>query len=419
MPSHLRTASTKTCARTRSAQAFGDHLATKLQKTFSGELQHFLGHVSHMLLWSSFLKFLVVEPSTLGLQPNLSSLRSLEPPLPKARSCWLLRRSTASTCLVRMRRTLLAISSRCNCIVGNKPNFPNSPFTNNVTLRSALCCRGRPRCRHPFSEVPVGQDHTVSKLLAASTWTPAAHLAQTPSSRPPRPPVTRTFHRLSSGWLCNAASARDCDAVCGLCGEVLDRWGDYALCCGGGGDRVLCHNAIPNTVCSAVAEFTSISPELEKPRWHLRWPRPRSCFPRGGRRPADIWVPRASGLADAWDFSVSSLLRPSLLSSATPSVAGEFHEVETRKNSFQNTASQVAALGATFRPVVLEACGGRWSPAPRGYLSTESRAMRGLAGDTPRDVSLRIAQRISCTLHRENARATSGGPPKLSSAPLV
>ena len=31
--------------------------------------------------------------------------------------------------------------------------------------------------------------------------------------------------------------------------------------------------------------------------------------------------------------------------------------------------------------------------------------MRGSAGDTPRDVSLRFAQRISCTLHGENARA--------------
>ena len=71
-------------------------------------------------------------------------------------------------------------------------------------------------------------------------------------------------------------------------------------------------------------------------------------------------VPRTfgSGLADAWDFSISSLLRTSFLSSASPSVAGVFHEVETRKNSFQNTASQVAALGATFRPLVLEACGG-------------------------------------------------------------
>ena len=171
--------------------------------------------------------------------------------------------------------------------------------------------------------------------------------------------------------------------ACGLCGEVLDRWGDHALCCCGGADRFLQHNAIRN-----------------KP------PDPRgpdsgsTHLPGGGRRPTDIWVPSgSSGLAEAWDFSISSLLRTSFFSSASPSVAGVFHE-----NSFQNTASQVAALGATFRPLVLEACGGGWSPALReviAWVSTESRGLRGSDGDTTRDVSLRIAQRTSCSLQRE------------------
>ena len=39
------------------------------------------------------------------------------------------------------------------------------------------------------------------------------------------------------------------------------------------------------------------------------------------------------------------------------------------------------------------------------WIASESRTARGLATDLPRDKSLRIAQRISCTLHRENARA--------------
>ena len=39
----------------------------------------------------------------------------------------------------------------------------------------------------------------------------------------------------------------ECDTACGLCGEVLDRWGDHALCCCGGGNRVLRHNAIRST----------------------------------------------------------------------------------------------------------------------------------------------------------------------------
>ena len=60
----------------------------------------------------------------------------------------------------------------------------------------------------------------------------------------------------------------DGDTACGLCGEVLDRWGDHAICCSGGGDRVLRHNAVRNVVCSGVSEFSSVAPELEK-RWSL------------------------------------------------------------------------------------------------------------------------------------------------------
>ena len=76
-------------------------------------------------------------------------------------------------------------------------------------------------------------------------------------------------------------------------------------------------------------------------------------------------------------------------------------EVETRKRAFQDTASLVAERGATFCPLVLEACGRGWSQAFRGvvaWIASESRTARGLSTDLPRDASLRIAQRISCTL---------------------
>ena len=115
-----------------------------------------------------------------------------------------------------------------------------------------------------------------------------------------------------------------------------------------------------------------------------------------------------SGFAEAWDFSVSSLLRSSHFSSTSPSVADVFHEVETRKRAFQDTASLVAERGATFCPLVLEACGGGWSQALRNvvaWIASESRMARGPTAGSPTDISLRSAQRISCTLHRENARA--------------
>ena len=169
-----------------------------------------------------------------------------------------------------------------------------------------------------------------------------------------------------------------------MCGKVLDRWGDHALCCCGGGDRVLRHNAIRNVVCSAVAEFTTVSLNWKNPDFLIP---PRPPVPGGtdseldhghdphtssggGRHPTNVWVPRGvSGFAEAWDFSVSSLLRTSHITSAAPSVAGVFNEVETRKRTFQDTASQVAALGATFCPLVLKACGGAGG-GPRPYAKS-------------------------------------------------
>ena len=58
-----------------------------------------------------------------------------------------------------------------------------------------------------------------------------------------------------------------------------------------------------------------------------------ACLPPGspppaaaGRRLADIWVPRGmSRFAEAWDFSVSSLLRTSHLKAASATVADVFY----------------------------------------------------------------------------------------------
>ena len=161
----------------------------------------------------------------------------------------------------------------------------------------------------------------------------------------------------------------DHDSACGMCGEVSHRWGDHALSCCCGGDRVLRHNAVRDVVCSAVAEFTSVS--LVSPGGTFLDHDPSSSpLPPAapGRRPADIWVPRGvSGFAEAWDFSVSSLLRNSHLSSATRSVADVFHEMEARRRAFQDTASMVAERGATFCPLVLEPAG-EGGPKPSGRL---------------------------------------------------
>ena len=155
----------------------------------------------------------------------------------------------------------------------------------------------------------------------------------------------------------------DGDSACGMCGEVNDKWGYHALSlCGG--DKVFRDNAVRNVVCSSVAEFTSVTPKLEKPGLLLRPrpPDPGELCPNSIRAltPADVWVPLGvSSFVEAWDFSVSSLLRTSHISSAAPSVADVFAAVEDRKRAFDDAASQVAAVGATSSSLVLEACGRR------------------------------------------------------------
>ena len=162
-------------------------------------------------------------------------------------------------------------------------------------------------------------------------------------------PSSADSHVPSTGWPCSAASACLCGITIPPAACVSKFW---TVCCGG--DRVLRHNAVRNVVCSAIAEFTSVSLELEKPGLllSLRPPDPGgtdldlSSPPRPSPR---LLGPRGvSTFAEGWDFSVSSLLRTSHLSSATPTVADVFHEVETRKRAFQDTASMVAARGATF-----------------------------------------------------------------------
>ena len=213
----------------------------------------------------------------------------------------------------------------------------------------------------------------------------------------------------------------DSDTACGLCGEVLDRWGDHAICCSGRGDMVLRHNAVRNIVCSAVSECTSVSPELEKPGLLLppRPPDPGGSCPglipdqlplcSAGRRPADVWSPVESRAS----------LRPGTFRSHPSSVPPFSPPLSHLWLAFFTRLSPVRTPSRTpparFPPWVPPSARSSWRLAAGGWshvlgevigwVSSESRAMRGSTSDTPSDISLRIAQRISCTLHKENARA--------------
>ena len=101
----------------------------------------------------------------------------------------------------------------------------------------------------------------------------------------------------------------DQDSACSMCGEVLDRWGDHVLsrCCGG--DRILRHNAVRDVVCSAVAEFTSVSLELEKPGLLLP---PRPPDPVGPHPPSPRPPPAAALPISGFPGASLASLRPGI-----------------------------------------------------------------------------------------------------------
>jgi hypothetical protein len=91
-----------------------------------------------------------------------------------------------------------------------------------------------------------------------------------------------------------------------------------------------------------------------------------------------------------------------------------FSHYAKHKREYLQTAKSCEEAGFRFVPVILEAHGGGWGSMARGVLDWVSRQVAAVQQEEVHVVSLRIAQRISCTLHRENARGSEalhcGGP---------
>ena len=187
----------------------------------------------------------------------------------------------------------------------------------------------------------------------------------------------------------------------------MDQWGDHALVCGCGGDRVTRHNLGRDVVHSAANDRARIGAVLEKPG--LIFPRDPSDDDRPpgpdppdpsspSRRPAPLAVRRPG-------ISPSPVLCALVLLRLIPPLFRESSSVESRKKSFLNTASQCAQVGIPFCPLVIEAVGGGWSDALRSVVSWIASESNRCSPVCHFDASFKIAQRISCALHRENARA--------------
>ena len=195
-------------------------------------------------------------------------------------------------------------------------------------------------------------------------------------------------------------------------------FGDHALVCCGGGDRTRRHNLLRNQVYYA-ASAANLHPELEKPGLLPQRPLFGSLYENGrsvgegdsspsSRRPADVYIPRwRAGPPAAWDFAVSSGLRLDLMSDSIRDPEAALTRYEDFKCSHLDTRDQCSAQGITFIPMVMDAVGGGWGRVARGVWSELAKSSALAMGElqTERSCAIMLRQRLSMTLHRENARA--------------
>ena len=166
------------------------------------------------------------------------------------------------------------------------------------------------------------------------------------------------------------------------------------------------HNSIRNVVFDDAREG-GLRPEREKSGLLPSRPSEDGLAGGGtGRRPADLWLPCGpSGRGVALDFAVTSGLPVGAVRGTLSAPDAVYSSYEEYKRTHLGTGAACEAQGFTFTPMVFEANGGSWSGLARRTLSWVARHVAAARLEDPDKVSLRMAQRISVCLHRENARA--------------
>ena len=123
---------------------------------------------------------------------------------------------------------------------------------------------------------------------------------------------------------------------------------------------------------------------------------------------ADVYIPRwRAGPPAAWDVAVTSGMQLGVMADTVSDPDSVLTRCVDFKTSYRDTHAQCQAQGITFIPMVVEAVGSAWGQVARGVWSELAKTSALATGELQTDASCAIwlLQRLSMTLHRENARS--------------
>ena len=107
----------------------------------------------------------------------------------------------------------------------------------------------------------------------------------------------------------------------------------------------------------------------------------------------------------AVDFAITSGLRADRVERAQEGAQAIADDYAATKCAHLDTEQKCQVAGFSFLPLVFEAHGGGWGTQARKTLGFIGHQSAAIGEWCPEGTPLRLAQRVSCSLHRETARA--------------
>ena len=189
------------------------------------------------------------------------------------------------------------------------------------------------------------------------------------------------------------------------CRMVSDRYGDHAISCGIGGERIARHNHVRDALVQSAVQ-AGLGPTRE----------PDGLLPGSDDRPADLLIPFWSGGRDtAIDFTVVNPLQAALVKK-TAQDGGSAVE-HAHRGKIRKYGERCAAEGLVFVPLAVDTLGG-WHPSALAILAMLGRQVASNTGREGQEGVRHLRQRIAVLLVRDNvamlcARTPSFVPPEV------
>ena len=180
--------------------------------------------------------------------------------------------------------------------------------------------------------------------------------------------------------------------VCSMpnCSQSVDKYGDHALSCGYGGDRIYRHNALRDSIFHLLRKV-GFDAKLEK----------KGLLANSNEKPGDIFVHSFdAGRPAALDVTVSSSMQLSSIHQASRETGFVVNAAENRKdNKFYD---KCLAQGIDFFPLAVETLGG-WNASALSIFQNIAKRKSYYENSVYSVEISYILQQLSVCLQKKNA----------------